>query len=80
LPELKRRNIRSILLVTSDYHTARARRTFLSTWRKLGGGPSLRAIAAPDISFQAASWWKTRESQKITYMEWSKTLANLAGL
>jgi len=38
LAELRRRNVRSFLLVTSDYHTARARRIFLAAdmlWRAL---------------------------------------------
>jgi len=42
LDALTQRNIHSFLLVTGNYHTARARRIFLSAERQRGGGPDLR--------------------------------------
>jgi uncharacterized SAM-binding protein YcdF (DUF218 family) len=80
LAELRRRNIRSFLLLTSDYHTARSRRIYLATERELGGGPDFRTVSAPDEYFRADSWWHTRESQKIVFFEWSKTFATAAGM
>ena len=79
LQELRRRNVNSFLLVTSDYHTARARRIYLAEERALGGGPALRAVACPDEFFRPDSWWRTREGQKIAFMEWSKTVATVFG-
>jgi uncharacterized SAM-binding protein YcdF (DUF218 family) len=76
IPELRRRNVRSFLLVTSDYHTARAGRIF---GRALGD-MAMRVVAAPDRYFRADSWWRTREGQKTVFIEWSKTLATAVGM
>ena len=80
LAELRRRNVKSFLLVTSDYHTARARRLYLAAERASGGGPQVRTVAAPDEFFRADSWWRSRQGQKIAFMEWSKTVATVFGL
>jgi len=80
LPELRRRNVKSFLLVTSDYHSARARRIFLAAERASGGGPQMRTVAAPDEFFRPDSWWRNRQSQKMVFMEWSKTVATAFGL
>jgi uncharacterized SAM-binding protein YcdF (DUF218 family) len=80
LTELRRRNVKSFLLVTSDYHTARARRIFLAAERASGGGPSLRMVAAPDEFFHADSWWRNRQAQKTAFIEWSKTVATVFGM
>lgn len=76
LPELRRRNIHSILLVTSDYHTRRAG----SIFRAAGGDFEIRVIAAPDEYYAADSWWHSRDAEKIWFFEWTKTLATLIGL
>ena len=78
--ELRRRNVHSFLLLTSDYHTARAARIFRAAIRESGGGLEFRTVAAPDEYFRAASWWKTRASQKIVFIEWSKTFATAVGM
>jgi uncharacterized SAM-binding protein YcdF (DUF218 family) len=79
LDELKRRGARSFLLVTSSYHTARAARIYRAAMQAAGGGPDMRVVAAPDQFFQANGWWKTRESSKIVFFEWSKTIATALG-
>ena len=80
LAELRRRNVRSFLLVTSNFHTARARRTFLAVWRAMGGGPEMRTVAVPDPYFHPDSWWRNREEQKTAFFEWFKTIANALGI
>jgi hypothetical protein len=80
LPELRRRHVHRMLLVTSDYHTARAYRTFAKVARQMGFPLDIRAIATPDVEFHPDSWWKSRQGQKITFMEWSKTVAAALGL
>jgi uncharacterized SAM-binding protein YcdF (DUF218 family) len=80
LGELRRRNVRSFLLVTSDYHTARARRAFLAAERAMGGGPTMRTVAVPDEFFRPDSWWRNREGQKTAFFEWSKTVATALGI
>ena len=79
LPELRRRNVHSFLLVTSDYHSARARRLFLAAERASGGGPQMRTVAAPDEFFRPDNWWRDRQGQKIAFFEWSKTVATVFG-
>jgi uncharacterized SAM-binding protein YcdF (DUF218 family) len=79
LAELRRRNVKSFLLVTSDYHTARARRIFLAAERASGISPQIRTIASPDEFFTPGSWWRNREGQKVAFFEWSKTVATVFG-
>ena len=80
LDALKQRNIHSFLLVTSNYHTARARRIYLNAERQRGGGPQLRVIAAGDRFFTAANWWHNREARKLAFLEWTKTLTSVFGI
>jgi len=76
LLDLRRLGVHRFLLVTSNYHTARAARIF----RAAGPDFDIRAVAAPDQYFSPESWWRNREGQKIFFMEWSKTFAGLAGM
>ena len=80
LAELRRRGVRSFLLVTSDFHSARAARIFRWAERTAGGGPAFRMIPAPYLFFHAGSWWRTRQSQKIFFDEWCKTAATAVGI
>lgn len=80
LPLLRRRGARSFLLVTSNYHTARAARIYRSMERTMGGGPAFRAVPAPDPFFHASTWWEDRESRKTFLLEWCKTLTGPLGM
>jgi uncharacterized SAM-binding protein YcdF (DUF218 family) len=80
LDALQQRHIHSALLVTSDYHSARALRIFRGVERQRGGGPNLRMVASGDRFFSAANWWHNREGRKIAFMEWSKTIASVFGI
>lgn len=80
LPILRDRNVHRMLLVTSDYHSARAMHTFESVARSLGGGIEIRSVTAPDEFFRPGSWWKSRQSQKVVFDEWTKTVAFDIGL
>jgi uncharacterized SAM-binding protein YcdF (DUF218 family) len=80
LEDLQRRHVRSFLLVTSDYHTARSRRLFLAAERAVGGGPGIRMVAAPDQFFTAGAWWRNREGRKTAFMEWLKTITGALGI
>ena len=80
LPELHRRNAHRMLLVTSDYHTRRALRIFRRAEQKLGGEIQMRSVAAPDEEFHPDSWWRSRQGQKVTFMEWTKTVSEVVGL
>jgi uncharacterized SAM-binding protein YcdF (DUF218 family) len=78
LQELSRRGVRSFLLVTSDYHSARAARIYRAAMPKTGG-PEMRVVAAADENFHEDSWWHNREAQKIVFFEWCKNLATALG-
>jgi uncharacterized SAM-binding protein YcdF (DUF218 family) len=80
LEDLRRRHVRSLLLVTSDYHTARSRRIFLAAERAMGGGPGIRVVAAPDQFFTPGAWWRNREGRKTAFMEWFKTITGAVGI
>ena len=72
---LKAHDFRDILLVTSNFHTARA--AYL--WHKQVPWFQFRVVAAPDRFFTPSSWWKTRNGQKTFFLEWCKTLAARLG-
>jgi uncharacterized SAM-binding protein YcdF (DUF218 family) len=78
--ELHRRNIRSFLLVTSNFHTARAARIYRAFERGNSYAPSFRTVASGDEFFRPDSWWDSRESRKIFFNEWVKTVANVLGI
>ena len=73
---LKASGIRSILLVTSNYHTHRAAYLF----RKENPWLKVDAVPAPDPSFDSNSWWTQREWQKTFLLEWMKTVAAYLGI
>ncbi|HTS25878.1 MAG TPA: YdcF family protein [Bryobacteraceae bacterium] len=77
LAELERRGVRHFILVTSDYHSARARRIWMAALSK--GGPDMRVVSAPDEFFRKDRWWLNRESQKTVFFEWAKTIATALG-
>jgi uncharacterized SAM-binding protein YcdF (DUF218 family) len=79
LGELRHRGIHSFLLVTSDYHTARAARLYRTAAQAMGGGFEMRVVAAPDQYFREGSWWRSRQAQKTVFFEWAKTLATAFG-
>ena len=74
--ELRRRNARSIDLVTSDYHTRRAGRIFRYTAPEI----EIHVVSAPDQDFRAGGWWKTRQGEKVFAIEWMKTIAEWLGV
>jgi uncharacterized SAM-binding protein YcdF (DUF218 family) len=74
--ELRRRNIGSFLVVTSNYHTRRTGRAYA----RFADPSGFRLVAAPDRYFRPEDWWRDRESQKVVFFEWSKTVATWIGL
>ena len=76
LADLRRRGVHRILLVTSDFHTARAARVY----RAAAPGLDVRVVAAPDQFFSAHGWWRNREGRKTFLVEWLKTCANALGM
>ncbi len=69
--ELRSRQVRSAIVVTSDYHTRRAKMIF----SQLENSPiRYRFDASPTQGFDPDNWWRSREGRKIAGVEWLKTL------
>lgn len=61
-------NVKSILVVTSDYHTRRA----VTILQKRLPQYHISIYAAPDPYFFGQRWWQTREWAKTTLAEWQR--------
>jgi uncharacterized SAM-binding protein YcdF (DUF218 family) len=57
---------KKIIVVTSNYHTRRARFIYEHA---LAPGSDLRVIAAPDPAYDPNGWWRTREGLKTFFYE-----------
>ncbi len=67
---LEKMGVRSVLLVTSDYHTRRA----LSIFRARLPGYQYGIAAATDTGAFGIQWWKNREWAKTGVSEWMKLI------
>jgi uncharacterized SAM-binding protein YcdF (DUF218 family) len=69
--ELRSRDVKHAIIVTSDFHTARAGRIF----RKSASGDVRYSFAAsPTPGFDPDTWWLSRSGREIVVIEWIKTL------
>ena len=69
--ELRRRGIKKAIVVTSNFHTRRARHIF----QRQGGDTTEYIIAsAPNPYFAPDTWWHSREGKKVFFLESLKTL------
>jgi uncharacterized SAM-binding protein YcdF (DUF218 family) len=76
LPEIRRRGYKRVVVVTSNFHTGRARAIF----RRLAPDLTILMVAAPDEYFTPDGWWREREGQKTFLTEFEKTVANWFGI
>ena len=69
---LKRRGLKNVILVTANYHTARAKRIF----ERAAGpyGPHFLASPADDGLFEPEGWWMRRRYAKTFVYEAIKTV------
>jgi uncharacterized SAM-binding protein YcdF (DUF218 family) len=65
-PELLRRRVARIILVTSDYHSRRACLVFSLHAQ----GIPCQCIGAPDPVFRSAGWWRDAAQRHIVASEW----------
>ncbi len=72
VPILKRRGLKDVILVTSNYHTARAKRIF----ERAAGpyGPYFLASPVNDGLFEPEGWWRHRRYAKTFVYEAIKTV------
>ncbi len=73
---LRQRGIQKYLLITSNFHTARAARIFR---REIPDIPAV-VIAAPYPEFDPDCWWKDRQARKVFAFEWIKTVTEPLGM
>jgi uncharacterized SAM-binding protein YcdF (DUF218 family) len=71
-PELARRGVKRVLLVTTAYHSRRAGIVF----KLFCPGIRFIAIAAPD-AYRPDGWWKDPNSRKLFFEEWQKVLVTI---
>ncbi|MBF0316665.1 MAG: YdcF family protein [Nitrospirae bacterium] len=69
---LKSKEAKSFILVTSHYHTARSR----NVYKKLAKDNDMTMIVYPaaDSDVKLQGWWRDRNSAKIIFVEFQKTV------
>jgi uncharacterized SAM-binding protein YcdF (DUF218 family) len=65
-------DLHHVILVTSDYHTRRARRIFRKASQRFG--ITVRIAAAPDSALDLSRWWQPRSGLVLLFIELLKTL------
>jgi uncharacterized SAM-binding protein YcdF (DUF218 family) len=68
--------VKSVLLVTSNFHTKRAAKL----WRQVNPALHIAIVGSRDAFFAPDRWWKTREGQKTFVYEWMKTVSVMFGI
>lgn len=63
-------DVKSMLIVTSDYHTRRAR----SAFKREIAGKQIFVTAATDDKQFGPSWWKRRQWAKVNFDEWIRLM------
>ena len=74
IAQLRKENIKRILVVTSGYHTRRSSKYYTHI-----PGIEGHMVQAPDRYAERDTWWRNREGRKTVFMEWSKTFATAFG-
>ncbi len=69
--EMRRRGVRKVIIVTSNFHTRRAGLIFREA---AAGDIEFMIAAAPAPYFEPDRWWKTRPGKKIFLLESLKTV------
>jgi len=69
---LRDRGFRSIIVVTSDYHTRRTRMVWKAEIARKPAEVSLAVFGVPDGSFEVQGWWRNRRYAKTWFLETTK--------
>ena len=72
-PELGRRGVKRVLLVTSDYHSRRA----LLVFQLVCPGIRFISVAAPDSQYLPDKWWSDERSRSLFFSEWTKIVGSV---
>lgn len=71
-PVLAEHKLHRLILVTSNFHTRRARRIFRAVYEK--EGTEVRMSAAADVRFDPEHWWQQRSGRVWLGLELLKTV------
>lgn len=71
------RGWRSLLVVTSPYHTRRARWVLSEVFRS--SGITLHVVAAPEEGYTPQNWWQSTDGLRNTWTEYLKLALRLLG-
>ncbi len=74
LEMLRERGIRSFILVTSEFHTGRARRIYLDYIERENLDMKMQVAAAIDEHVPLSNWWEKRYSRKMVFLEFIKSI------
>ena len=74
LPALQHLGYRRVIIVTSNYHSRRAKSIFQKQWAR--NDLQFTLVAAPDRHFHPDSWWTRRMDSRNLYFEFNKILWN----
>ena len=72
LPYIQQYGYAKVIIVTSNYHTRRAKRVFKEEWA--GSGIHVLFAAAADRDFHPGEWWRHRADSRTFYYEFSKLI------
>jgi uncharacterized SAM-binding protein YcdF (DUF218 family) len=72
-PELERRRVKRVVLVTSAFHSRRALIVFQLVCPRI----DFISVPAPDSHYQADRWWTDASSRRLFFSEWSKIVGSL---
>jgi uncharacterized SAM-binding protein YcdF (DUF218 family) len=72
-PELDRRGVQRVLLVTSGYHSRRALLVFQLVCSRI----HFISVPASDSQYLPDIWWKDERSRSLFFSEWTKIVGSL---
>lgn len=79
IPCIQEHAWRSVIVVTSNYHTRRAGYLWRRQMRKSDPTTSLGIDGVPDPDFRPQGWWRDRRSAKTWFLEFTKLIWMLIG-
>ncbi len=72
-PELERRRVKRVILVTSAFHSRRALIVFQLVCSRI----DFVSVPASDSHYHADRWWADASSRRLFFSEWSKIVGSL---
>lgn len=76
---IQKQSWHSVIVVTSDYHTRRARMIWEDTIHRERAPIEIWVHGVPDPEFRAERWWRDRLSAKTWFFECTKLLWTVGG-